>query len=166
MTLYLVIPLLLFTAIVQTALVPYLSIWGVFVDLPLLVVVSWSLLQGKKDGLMWGLIAGLGIDILSGAPFGAATLSLALVGFVAGLGQATVFRSHIALPLLAVFGATLLYNLAFLLIVRILGQHVAFVDNLARIVLPSAGLNTVLTPLIFVPLRLVHRRFVRHEMEF
>lgn len=166
MTLYLVVPLLLFVAIVQTALVPYLSIWGVFADLPLLLVVSWSLLQGKRDGLVWGFIAGLGIDILSGAPFGAATLSLALVGFVAGLGEATVFRTHVALPLLAVFAATILYNLAFLLIVRILGQPVAWLDSLARVVLPSAVLNTILTPLAFVPLRLVHRRFVRQEMEF
>ena len=81
MTPYLVIPLLFLITIVQTALVPYLSTWGVFVDLPLLVVVSWSLLQGRREGLAWGLVAGVGIDVLSGAPFGAATLSLALIAY-------------------------------------------------------------------------------------
>lgn len=166
MTLYVVIPLLLLAAIVQTALVPYLSIWGIFADLPLLMVVSWSLLQGKREGLVWGFVAGMGIDILSGAHFGAATLSLTLVGFLTGLGEATVFRTHLALPLLAVFLATLLYDLFFLLIVRILGQPVLWLDSLIRTVLPSAALNATLIPLVFLPLRLVHRRFVRTEMEF
>ncbi len=166
MTLYLAVPLLLLMTIVQTALIPYLSIWGIFADLPLLVVVSWSLLQGKREGLVWGVVAGVGIDILSGAPFGAATLSLALVGFLTGLGEATVFRIHIALPLLAAFLATILYDLVFLAIVAILGQPVAWLDSLLRIVLPSAALNAILIPLVFVPMRLVHRRFFRQEMEF
>ena len=166
MTLYIVIPLLLLVTIVQTALVPYLSIWGIFADLPLLMVVSWSLLQGRREGLVWGFVAGAAIDILSGAPFGAATLSLSLVGFVAGLGEATVFRTHMALPLVAVFLATIVYDLLFLLIVRIMGQSVLWLDSLIRSVLPSAALNAILTPLIFLPLRLVHRRFVRQEMEY
>jgi rod shape-determining protein MreD len=165
MTFYVVIPLLLLVAIVQTALVPYLSIWGIFADLPLLFVVSWSLLQGKRQGLLWGCVAGMSIDILSGAPFGAATLSLALVGFLAGLGQATVFRYHMVLPLLAVFLATILYDLVFLAIVGILGQPVAWVDSLLRIVQPSAVLNALLAPLVFIPLRLVHRRLLQQEME-
>jgi rod shape-determining protein MreD len=164
-TLYVVIPLLLLVAIVQTALVPYLSIWGIFTDLPLLFVVSWGLLQGRRQGLLWGFLAGMSIDILSGAPFGAATLSLALVGFLAGLGQATVFRYQALLPLLAVFLATILYNLVFLAIVGVLGQPVAWLDSLLRIVQPSAVLNALLIPLVFVPMRLVQRRFLKQEME-
>ena len=165
MTLYVVIPLLLLVSIAQTALVPYLSIWGIFADLPLLFVISWGLLQGKRQGLLWGIIAGMSIDILSGAPFGAATLSLALVGFLVGLGQATVFRNHVALPLLSVFLATMLYNLAFLAIVSILGQPVVWLDSMLRIVQPSAVLNALLLPLVFFPMRLFHQRFVKQEME-
>jgi rod shape-determining protein MreD len=164
-TFYIVIPLLLLVTIVQTALVPNLSIWGIFADLPLLFVVSWGLLQGKRQGLLWGCVAGMSVDILSGAPFGAATLSLAVVGFLAGLGQATVFRYHAALSLLAVFLATILYNLVFLAIVDILGQPVAWLDSLLRVVQPSAVLNALLLPLVFIPLRLVHRRFLKQEME-
>jgi rod shape-determining protein MreD len=164
-TLYVVIPLLLVVSIAQTALVPYLSIWGIFADLPLLFVISWGLLEGKRQGLLWGVIAGMSIDILSGAPFGAATLSLALVGFLVGLGQATVFRYHAALPLLAAFLATILYNLVFLSVVSILGQPVAWLDSMLRIVQPSALLNALLLPLVLVPLRLFHQRFVKQEME-
>lgn len=165
MTVYIVIALLLLVAIVQTALIPYLSIWGIFADLPLLFVVSWSLLQGKRQGLLWGSIAGMCIDILSGAPFGAATLSLALVGFLAGLGQTTVFRYYMVLPLLTVFLATILYNILFLAITAILGEPVAWLDSMLRIIQPSAVLNALLVPLVFVPMRFAHQRFLSQEME-
>lgn len=164
MTIYLVVPLLVIVSVLQTTLVPHLAIWGVFADLPLLVVVSWSLLRGAREGMIWGFVAGLVVDLLSGAPFGAATLSLIAVGFLSGLGEATVFRTHVALPLVAMFLATILYDLIFLLIVQISGQAVSWLDSLFRVVLPSAALNAVLTPIVFGAMRWLYTRFGREEM--
>jgi len=165
-TIYLVVPLLLVVAVLQTSLVPHFALWGVFVDLPILFVGSWGLLAGSREGLLWGFIAGVTTDALSGAPFGAATFALMAVGFLAGLGEANVSRAQFALPLVTIFLATVLYDLVFLLIVRISGQPVVWLESLLRIVLPSAALNTVLAPLIYGPMRLLHNRFIREEMEF
>ncbi len=166
MTIYLVVPLLVVVAILQTTLVPHVAIWGVFADLPLLVVVSWGLLRGPREGILWGFVAGLAVDLFSGAPFGAATLALIAVGLLAGLGAATVFRAHVTLPLLAMFLATIVYDLFFLLVVRISGYPVAWLESLYRIILPSAVLNAVLTPAIFVVMRWLHARFGREDMEW
>ena len=166
MTIYLVVPLLVVVAILQTTLVPHLAIGGVFADLPLLVVVSWSLLRGPREGILWGFVAGLAVDLFSGAPFGASTLALIAVGLLAGLGAATVFRAHVALPLLAMFLATIVYDLLFLLVVRISGYPVAWLESFYRIILPSAVLNAVLTPVIFVPMRWLNARFGREDMEW
>jgi rod shape-determining protein MreD len=165
-TIYLVIPLLLIVAVLQTSLVPYFTLWGVFADLPILFVVSWGLLAGSREGALWGFIAGVAVDALSGAPFGAAAFSLIVVGFLAGMGGASVSRAQLALPLVTIFLATILYDLTFLLIVRLSGQPVVWLESLLRIVLPSAALNTVLAPLIYGPMRLLHNRFIREEMEF
>jgi rod shape-determining protein MreD len=165
-SIYLVIPLLLVVAVVQTSIMPYLTIWGVFPDLPLLVVVGWSLLRGSREGVIWGFVAGIAVDLFSGAPFGAATIALIAAGFLAGLGEATVFRTHILLPLVAMFLATIVYDLVFLLIVQISGQTVAWVDSLSRIILLSAVLNALLTPMIFWIMRLLYVRFGREEMEW
>ncbi len=166
MTIYLVVPLLVVVAILQTTLVPHVAIWGVFADLPLLVVVSWGLLRGPREGILWGFVAGLAVDLFSGAPFGAATLALIAVGLLAGLGAATVFRAHVTLPLLAMFLATIVYDLLFLLVVRISGYPVAWLESFYRIILPSAVLNAVLTPVIFVVMRWLHARFGREDMEW
>lgn len=166
MTIYLVVPLLVVVAILQTTLVPHLAIGGVFADLPLLVVVSWSLLRGPREGILWGFVAGLAVDLFSGAPFGASTLALIAVGLLAGLGAATVFRAHVALPLLAMFLATIVYDLLFLLVVRVSGYPVAWLESFYRIILPSAVLNAVLTPVVFVTMRWLHARFGREDMEW
>jgi rod shape-determining protein MreD len=153
-------------AILQTTLVPSLAIWSVFANLPLLVVVSWGLLRGPQEGALWGFIAGLMVDLLSGAPFGAATVSLIVIGFLAGLGETTVFRARIALPMIVMFLATIVYELLFLLIVRISGQSVAWLDSVLRLVIPSAILNAVLTPVVFLTMSWLYARFGREEMEW
>lgn len=159
-------PLLAVVAILQTTLVPHLAIWGVFADLPLLFVVSWGLLRGAREGILWGFVAGLAVDFFSGAPFGASTLAMIAVGLLAGLGAVTVFRAHIVLPFVAMFLATVIYDLLFLLVVRISGYPVAWLESLYRLIVPSAALNAVLTPVVFVTMRWLHTRLGREDREW
>ena len=116
--------------------------------------------------MVWGFIAGLAVDLLSGAPLGAATVSLMVVGGLSGLGGATVFRSHIALPLVTVAGATLLYDLLFLLVVQLSGQQVIWLESLWRTILPSAVLNMLISPLVLGLMHLLHRWFGGEKMEW
>ena len=64
-----------------------------------------------------------------------------------------------------VFLATVLYDMLFLLMVLISGQFVPWVENLLRIILPSAVLNALLTPVFIELLRIIHQRLGREEME-
>ena len=160
MTIYLVIPLLAVIGLLQATVMPRLAIWGIFLDLPLLIVVSWSLLRGSREGLVWGFVAGLMVDLFSGAPFGAATASLMAVGFLAGFGEAAVFRNPF-LPPGVMFLATMVYDLLFLLVVRISGDAVEWLSSLFRIIAPSALLNALLTPVILGVMRALYGRFKR-----
>lgn len=161
---YLVVPLLALVSVFQSSAVPHLAIWGVFPNFPLLLVLSWSLIRGARSGLVWGFIAGVMLDLLSGAPFGAATLSLMAVSLLSGLGEASVHRGHVFLLLFAGVMATLIQSLAFLLVVRVSGQGVAWLDSLIRIILPTAAMNAVLLPAVYWLLGRVHRRFASEEM--
>lgn len=166
MTIYLVVPLLVVLALLQTTVVPRLTVWGVYIDLPLVFVVNWSLLQGAREGMIWGFVAGLAVDLFSGAPFGSATLPMLAVGFLSGFGQATVFRARALLYLGTIFLATLVYGLLFLLVIWISGAPVMWLDSFWHILLPSAALNTVIAPLVLILLRWLRSRFGREEMEW
>ncbi len=165
MTIYLVVPLLAVVAILQSTVVSHFQVWGVFADLPLLVVVNWAILRGPREGLVWGFVAGLVLDVFSGAPFGAATFGLMAVGSLSGLGTSTVFRSQVALPMVAALLTTIIYDIIFLAVVWISGNPVSWLDSLFRLILPSAVLNTVLTPVIMVIMRWLNARLGSREME-
>jgi rod shape-determining protein MreD len=164
MSMYVVVPLLVIIAVLQSSAVSHLTVLGVSPDLPLLLVVSWSLLQGVREGVLWGFTAGVVMDLLSGAPFGAATLTLMAAGLLAGLAKKSALSTHLLFPSVTVFSATVVYSLLYLSIVRISGQTVAWLDILLRIVLFSAILNAALIPLFYNVLRLVHRRILWEEM--
>ena len=64
MNLYAAILLLSAVAIAQSTVMPHLTIMGVKPDLMLLAVMSWSLLRGSEEGLVWAFIGGLALDLL------------------------------------------------------------------------------------------------------
>ena len=163
---YLVVPFLVAAAVFQATIMPHLAIWGVFAELPLLLVAGWGLLQGPREGLIWGFIAGVALDILSGAPFGAATLSLMAAGLLSGLGKNSVFATHLVYTVAVALLATILYNLVFLLIVWISGYSTVWLDSLFRIILPTALLNALWMPFIYGGMRILYRRFGTEAMEW
>jgi rod shape-determining protein MreD len=57
-------------SLLQSTVLPRITVLGVHPDLLLMVVTSWSLLRGSEEGMLWALIGGLGMDLLSGAQFG------------------------------------------------------------------------------------------------
>ena len=164
MSLYATALLLVATIIIQTTVMPYVAFLGVKPDLVLLVVISWSLLRGAKEGIVWALIGGIGLDLVSGAPFGIHTLALAVPSLLAGLGELSVFRTHLALPLIATLVATLAYDLFFLFLLQMRGTSIAWTDSLIKVVLPSILFNVLLSPFIYKALYWLHRRTGPKEM--
>ena len=71
MRVVLAIALPLVAALLQSAVVPFISIGGARPNLPFLVAGSWSLAAGAGEGVWWAFIGGLAADLLSGGPLGA-----------------------------------------------------------------------------------------------
>jgi len=161
---YLVCLLLVVIALAQTTLSPRLALLGVQPNLMLLAVLSWSLLRGGKEGMLWAFGGGVLLDMLSGSPFGTSTLSLLLVSFLSGLGEVMMFRPSLSLRLVASFAGSLLHDSAFLMILQLMGWPVDWPTSLWRLMLLAAGLNTVLMPLVYVLLRWLHRRTKEAEL--
>jgi len=143
---------------------PHLTIMGVKPNLLLRMVISWSLLRGAQEGMIWALVGGTGLDLLSGAPFGTSTVALVTLSLLAGLGELSVFRTHIALPLIATLIATLAYDLFFLLLLEARGCSIAWTVSLIKVVLPSTLFNVLLAPFVYKALYWLHRRTGREEM--
>ena len=136
---------------------PSLTLWGVKPDLMLLVVVSWNLVRGVRDGVVWGIIGGIMLDFVSGAPFGGHTIALFLASFLAGLGGMSVFRFGLALPVVIVLLSTIAYDLFLAAFLSLVGWPIQWLDLIVEVVLPSIVLNLLATPFVFWAIRSLHR---------
>ena len=154
---YLLILLLTALSILQTTVLPRLITSDLRPDVMLLVVVGWALLRGPREGALWGFVGGIGLDVLSAAPFGLNTLLLTLIGFASGLGETRIFRTNFILPPLVAAGATLVLYLTSAAWLQLAGWPVDWIALLARLVLPSVGVNALIMPFVFLPLRWMSR---------
>jgi rod shape-determining protein MreD len=145
-------------ALLQSSLAPHLSVIGVKPGIVLTLVVSWSAIRGASEGVTWGFIGGLALDLLSGAPVGLSALTLMMVGFLTNLGETNLFKSSLVLPLFAVFVASVLSDAVQLVLLQGLGWNLPWWEAMASVAVPAAILNAVIMPIIYLPLQWLNRR--------
>lgn len=138
---YIAIPLFLILAVLQTAVLPHFPLFGAVVQLPLLVVICWTLLHGLEEGLIWAFIAGLCTDLFSIGPFGATALAyITAVLVVAGL-DSLLPAGRFFLPIIYAALGSFIYLLVYLPFLRLLGYGSSFgaVSDLITLILLNAG---------------------------
>ena len=138
---YIALPLFLLIAVVQTAVLPYFPVFGIVVQTPLLVVISWTLLHGLEEGLVWAFVAGLCVDLFSIGPFGATALAYITAVLVISGIQNILPSGRFFLPVFYAALATFVYLLIYLPFVRLLGFGASFgtVSDLVTLILLNAG---------------------------
>jgi rod shape-determining protein MreD len=155
---------LLGLALIQSSIGPFLTVVGVHPDLVLVAVIGWTLLRGPGEGLVWAVIGGIALDLLSAGPFGAATVALVITSLLASLGYGRVFGGYLTLPLALTFPLSLAYYLIYTLVLSVLSGPIAWIPAVADIILPASVLNIAAMFFIFPILRLIHRRTGREEI--
>lgn len=162
MSLYFGIPILLGAAVLQSVWLERLQILGGRPDLVLLLVITWAIIRGVNEGVLWGFTAGIFCDLLSGGPFGLWTTVLTLVAFITG--QSWVHRlgpTSIRLALMAALGTFAGHGL--LLTLMTLLAYPINVGRVSTLIGATALLNFVLSPFSFVFLVWFHRRALSGE---
>ena len=82
--------------ILQTTLFPYLAIQGVFPNTALIIVTSYSLLRGSKEGALVGAGTGFLMDVFFHTYIGFYTALYLLIGLIFGRSQRSFFREYSA----------------------------------------------------------------------
>ncbi len=158
--------MLLGLALMQSSVGPFLSAVGVKPDLVLTGVIGWTLLRGRREGLLWAAVGGLGLDLLSSGSFGVMTIALMVTSLLTTMGYGRVFGGYLVIPLALTFPLSLAYYLTCTLLLSLLNQPIALIPALSNIMLPASLLNIAVMLLLFPPLRLLHRRTGREEISW
>jgi len=163
---YLYFGILFGLALLQSTVMPKVTLLGVHPDLLLMAVTSWSLLRGSEEGMLWALVGGVALDLFSAAPFGIYSLGLLLIGFAAGLGQRNMLRIDILAPILVIPLSTLVYLLVTMALLTLLGWEMEWGARLRTVLLPSILINSLGMPFVYLPARLLHHRIAREEISW
>jgi len=147
--------------LLQVGLAPYMAIGGVTPNFLLLVVVTLALVEGPTPGAASGFAAGLLFDLLGTGPVGPMALVLAVTGYVAGLLHEQMFAEGWLLPLTVLAVASLAAELAYGLLLMLMGAGGPFWSSLLTIMLPGAVYNTALGLLVYPWLA----RFLRPDQQ-
>jgi len=144
--LYVGLPLLTGIALIQSVWLSRVNLWGARPDLMLLVVLGWATVRNLDEGLVWGLIGGLIVDLLSGGPLGATALALLATAFLVGQPWGRGLGSQAVRLLLMAFIGILVYHLVLLIVLSWTGRTIDWRFSLLRVAAPSVLLNVVLAP--------------------
>lgn len=146
------IPLLAGIAIIQSVIGPHISLATVHPDFMLVFIVTWTLLYGARESLVWAFVGGLWLDVLSGGPMGGSSLALMAASLVTGLGRAFFFRKNIFVPAGMVMVSTFVFGSVHFLVLALVNRPLPFWATMERIIAPSilynGGIAVLLTPLL------------------
>lgn len=131
--------------ILQTTLLHYISIGGILPDTALIIVVSYSLLRGYKEGAIVGFFSGILQDIFFGTSIGFYALLGVLAGLLAGRNQKDFYRENYILPVIICSVAAVLYETVIYVVGFLLQGETNVLYFLFRLALPEAVYTAVVT---------------------
>ena len=120
-SIYLAIPLTALLAVIQAAALPRFPILGQQPVLLLLLVVSWGLLRGAEEGVVWAFVAGFMSDLFSVSPLGTTSVALMVAVLAAAFIQQNLPISRYFLPIILIVLGTVIYLFVYLILLRVLG---------------------------------------------
>lgn len=145
-------------ALFQTAVSPQWAVMGLKPDLIPLVVLNGALLYGWGKGLLWGALGAIALTFYSVIPFPLIPLALMPVALLVGLRPARSIEYNLLLALAAVFTGTILFYCLLSLEMLAIGEGMDWRGALTRVIFPTALLNTLFTPPVYMAMRWWHKR--------
>lgn len=162
-SIYVAIPVMVILTVLQTAVLPHLTILGLSPQLPFLVALSWALVRGPEEGVIWAFIAGLFLDMFSLTPLGVTSLAY-MIGILAVIWIVRALpTSRVILPVVLALLATLVYLAVFVLIMQLLGRPINLTS--AASLQPLALLHAALILPVYWILYGIDRRLQPRRVE-
>lgn len=155
---YFSFPILLFAVIIQTTVVPEFRIAGGGPDFVLMIVLSWVLLAGPEEGVIWAIVGGVLYDLGVHTPTGMTALALVVTGAFANLIAGQISRTNVIYPPFIAAITTPIYHVTLVVLLTIAGRAPSLGYVLINVTLPTAIINFFLMLLVF---RVMGRLYVR-----
>lgn len=156
--------LLILTQILEATVFQILRIGNIAPNFMIILIVSFALLRGSKEGTVVGIAAGLLYDSTFGLMMGPAIFAYALIGFISGKFNKNFYRENFIIPLICTFFSSLFFSLINMIALVLRGE-LHFVFYLKTIVIPELIYTMALALIIYQLAYIVNEKIEEREKE-
>lgn len=128
------------------------------VSLVMLFVLCWSVRAELTESLIWALIGGLAVDLLSILPLGATSVVFIVFAFLVNSVARQLFRIRLLFLFAVTPVATIVLTLYTLFALALTGLNYDFLTMLRLVLIPSMLYNLAAVVPVYALVRLMQRR--------
>jgi len=154
--------ILIFSNILESTVFSMIRIRGISPNFNIMIIVSFALLRGSKEGSIIGFFAGLIMDMFFSTSRGYLAIIGALVGYFCGKFNKDFYRENFILPFMLTLISTIIYgfvqSLPFLLRGKI--NYIYFIRN---IIVPETIYTVVLSIVVYQLIYIVNQKIEKNE---
>ena len=133
----------------QSSILPFIPFLSATPNLILIFTFAYAFIYGQRDGMLYGLAAGLLMDLFHSGAFGFFTLFFVWIGFLNGALSKYYYESYITLPLLLCTINEFLYNFYIYVFRFVIRGKFDFPFYFRNIVFPEIIISLLFTLVIY-----------------
>lgn len=149
--------------VLQTTTFQTLSFANITPNLMIIVVSSFGLMRGRKEGMFIGFFSGLLIDIFCGFYLGIYALLYMYIGYLNGIFRKRFYPDDIKQPLILISASDLLSNLAIYFFLFLTRRRFDFGYYLLNIMIPEWVYTMVITIFLYFLLLKINQKLENYE---
>lgn len=148
---------------IQNCIFPLMPFLSASPNLLLILTFSFGFMDGKRSGMLYGLLAGLLLDLFYSGPFGFYTLFYINMGYINGICTKYYYEDYITLPLLLCVVNELAYNLYIYIFRFLLRGRLNFTYYFRELMIPEIIFTVITTLFVYRLLLYINRHL--NELE-
>ena len=158
--------ILLFTNILQGTYFQGFEIRGVIPNFYIIVIVSFALLRGSKEGAIVGFFAGLLQDIYYGTTVGFYALLGVYIGYFSGKINKSFYRENFFLPLILTIVSSFFYDMAIYIFTYLIRGRIQISYYFYNIILPGVVYTGVFSIFIYQGIYFLNEKLEIREKKY
>ncbi len=135
--------------LIQTSVFPLIPFLAASPNLLLILTFSFGFLHGNLPGMIYGLGAGLLMDLFYSGPFGFYTLIFITIGYANGFFSKIYYEEYITLPMVMCVISELIYHLYIYVFRFLIRGKLSVGYYVLHIVLPSLVFSLMVTLVLY-----------------
>ncbi len=148
---------------VQNCIFPLIPVLVSTPNLLLILTFSFGFMDGQRMGMIYGVLAGILLDLFYSGPFGFYTLFYVYVGYMNGICTKYFYEDYVTLPLVLSIVNELAYNLYVYVFRFLIRGRLDFLYYFREIMVPETIFTVVTTLFLYRLLLLINRKLKEYE---